>query len=123
MRFRRLRNGPLALSRLRPEPEVPLPGLAPDPTVDKPVLIHGPRTAIAQIRRPEPAANAWPDDAVLLTYGELRRLVALHLDLCASTMPHDRPWDWMRMRAGAVRDGEAPLLLSEVLSPPPLPPG
>jgi hypothetical protein len=73
--------------------------------------------------RPHPAANAWPDNAVTVTYGELRRLVALHLTLCASTMPHDRPWVWMKLRAQAVADGEAPLLLSEVLSPDDLPPG
>jgi hypothetical protein len=67
--------------------------------------------------RPHPAANAWPDDAVTVTYAELRRLIALHLDLCSATMPADAPWDWMRMRAGAVRDGETPLLLSEVMEP------
>jgi hypothetical protein len=38
-------------------------------------------------------------------------------------MPHDRPWVWMKLRAQAVADGEAPLLLSEVLSPDDLPPG
>jgi hypothetical protein len=113
VRFRRLRNGPLALSRLRPEPGWPRLGLAPDPTVDEPPVLH----------RPTPGANAWPDDAVLLTYGELRQLIALHLTLCASTMAHDRPWVWIKERARAVSEGEAPLLISEVLSPPGLPPG
>lgn len=76
--------------------------------------------------RPVPGANAWPDDAILLTYGELRRLIAVHLTLCASTAPRDRPWVWMKARARAVQDGEAPLLLSEVLTPDPpatIPPG
>jgi hypothetical protein len=101
-----------------PRPGLPLVAPAPEPTV-------GPSTpsGVSSAHRPQPAANAWPDDSILLTYGELRRLVALHLTLCASTMPHDRPWDWMRMRAAAVADGEAPLLLSEILSPPHLPPG
>lgn len=65
--------------------------------------------------RPIPAANAWPDDAVLVTYAELRRLVALHLEVCRQSMPREKPWEWLTLRAGAVRDGEAPLLLSEVL--------
>lgn len=67
--------------------------------------------------RPHPAANAWPDDAVTVTYGELRRLVALHLDLTWQGMPHTEPWAWVRARAGAIRDGEAPLLLAEVMEP------
>lgn len=66
-------------------------------------------------RRPTPAANAWPDDAVLLTYAELRRLVALHLDVCRRSMPRDKPWEWMALRSTAVRDGEVPLLIAEVL--------
>lgn len=110
----------------RREPEWPLPGLAPDPSLGEPAdPAVGPSTpsGVSSAHRPAPAANAWPDDAVLLTYGELRRLIALHLTLCASTMPHDRPWGWMKARARAVEDGEAPLLLSEVLSPPHLPPG
>jgi hypothetical protein len=87
MRLRRLRSGTPAAVRLRPE------------------------------TRPLPAANAWPDDAVLVTYTELRRLVAHHLDLAAQLMPQDRPWSWMRTRIKAIRDGEAPLLLSEVMEP------
>jgi hypothetical protein len=65
--------------------------------------------------RPMPGANAWPDDAVLLTYPEVRRLVALHLDVCRQSMPRERPWEWVTLRANAVRDGEVPLLLAEVL--------
>lgn len=84
-----------------PEPERPLPGLAPDPADARPV----------------PGGNAWPDDAVLLTYGELRRLIALHLTYVGATLPRDRPWVWVAERARAVEDGEAPLLISEVLSP------
>jgi hypothetical protein len=94
--------------RQRPEPEIPLPGLAPDPSLGEP--------ADPALNRPQPAANAWPDDAVLLTYGELRRLIALHLTLCASTMTQDRPWVWIKERARAVSEGEAPLLISEVLT-------
>jgi hypothetical protein len=94
--------------RRRPEPERPLPGLA-DPPLIRPSIIPPGEL------RPLPGANAWPDAAVLLTYAELRQLVALHLELCSSTMPADRPWEWMRLRAGAIRDGEAPLLLSEVM--------
>jgi hypothetical protein len=125
--------------RFRPEPERPLPGLAdpghprpwrapqdggyhPDVSVPEPTVGPGPsgsssaaRSRDGNVHRPHPAANAWPDDAVTVTYAELRRLVALHLELCSATMPRDKPWDWMRMRAGAVRDGEAPLLLSEVM--------
>lgn len=67
--------------------------------------------------RPHPAANAWPDDAVTVTYAELRRLIALHLELAARSMPGAEPWAWMKLRAGAVRDGEVPLLLSEVMEP------
>jgi hypothetical protein len=83
----------------RREPEWPLPGLAPDPSLGEPAdPAVGPSTpsGVSSAHRPAPAANAWPDDAVLLTYGELRRLIALHLTLCASTMPHDRPWGWMK---------------------------
>jgi hypothetical protein len=67
--------------------------------------------------RPHPAANAWPDDAVTLTYAELRRLVALHLDLARNQMPNTQPWGWVKERARAMRDGETPLLLSEVMEP------
>lgn len=74
-----------------------------------------PRTEPADVHRPVPAANVWPDDAVLVTYSELRRLVALHLDLARQGMPADRPWRWIAARADAVRDGEAPLLIAEVL--------
>jgi hypothetical protein len=105
-----------------PVPELPRvrPGLPGTPEVPEPTV--GPSSpsgvsSAAEPPRPHPAANAWPDDAVTVTYAELRRLVALHLELCSATMPRDAPWDWMRMRAGAVRDGETPLLLSEVMEP------
>lgn len=65
--------------------------------------------------RPMPGANAWPDDAVLLTYAELRRLVALHLDVCRQSMPREKPWEWITLRADSVRDGMTPLLVAEVL--------
>lgn len=69
----------------------------------------------ADAHRPHPAANAWPDDAVLLTYAELRRLVAFHLDQAWQGMPNRDPWLWVRRRAAAMRDGETPLLLAEVM--------
>lgn len=65
--------------------------------------------------RPLPSSGAWPDDAVLLTYSELRRLVALHLDLAQQGMPNTKPWWWIKDRARAMRDGETPLLVSEVM--------
>lgn len=74
-----------------------------------------PRIPVTNPHRPVPAANAWPDDAVLLTYSEVRRLVALHLDVCRQSMPRDKPWEWMALRATALREGEVPLLLVEVL--------
>lgn len=55
-------------------------------------------------RRPHP--DAWPDDAVLLTYRELRRLVALHLDRYHADDGAAR----------AVLDGDVPLRVSEVLA-------
>lgn len=74
------------------------------------------RPALSDPHRPHPAANAWPDDAVLLTYGELRALIALHLDNLAQVMGRTAPWDDARRQARAVADGEAPLLLSEILT-------
>jgi hypothetical protein len=65
--------------------------------------------------RPHPDADDWPDDAVLVTYRELRALIALHLTTCSQTMPGVEPWRFMQMRAKAMQDGEVPLLLSEVL--------
>jgi hypothetical protein len=134
VRLRRLRSGTLSAVRLRrrhdncwphtglrdrdppprPEPVTDCPG-PPACGLDAPHRHLDLPPAIAV--RPHPAANAWPDDAVTVTYAELRRLVALHLELCASTMPKDSPWDWMRMRARALRDGETPLLLAEVMEP------
>jgi hypothetical protein len=52
-----------------------------------------------------PRLDAWPDDAVLLTYRELRRLIAVHLE------QHDAG-----EAARAMLDGEAPLRVSEVLA-------
>jgi hypothetical protein len=52
--------------------------------------------------RPHP--DSWPDDAVLLRYRELRALVALHLDR------------YCEPGSGrAMRDGDVPLRLAEVL--------
>jgi uncharacterized membrane protein YccC len=53
-----------------------------------------------------PHLDAWPDDAVLLRYRELRDLVALHLDRYADGVS-----------ARAMRDGDVPLRLAEVLRP------
>lgn len=64
--------------------------------------------------RPD-SGGAWPEDQLTLSWGELRRLVALHLEVCTRSMPRDRPWEFMALRATAMRDGEAPLLVSEVL--------
>lgn len=105
-----------------PEPEPPPPAPEPAPAgyrgsiaaEDMPPPTRFPSSFLAH--RPVPSANAWPDDAVLVTYGELRRLVALHLDLARQGMPRDRPWDWVAMRAEAVGSGEVPLLLSEILT-------
>lgn len=115
------------VSWLRPRTGLPRrPFRCPEPgcTLDSPHR-HLELSTPPEAYRPLPGANAWPDDAVLLTYAELRRLVALHLDLVAQTMPHDRPWAWVAVRAGAVRDGEAPLLIGEVLDRPAagIPPG
>jgi hypothetical protein len=109
------------LPRRRREPERPLPGLTDRPPLIRPHII--PPDELAPLRdpfggdvhRPMPAANAWPDEAVLLTYAELRGLVSLHLDLCRECMPNVGPWDWIKERARAMRDGETPLLLSEVM--------
>lgn len=84
----------------------------PEPTTD----VAGPSGA-SSAHRPVPGANAWPDDAVLLTYGEIRALIALHLDNTWQTMPKEHPWLWISRRARSMRDGEAPLLLSEILDP------
>lgn len=75
----------------------------------------GRHTHAPEPERPLPAANAWPDDAVTITYGELRALVALHLDTLSRTLGKVAPWDDARRTARAMRDGETPLLLSEVL--------
>lgn len=117
MRLRRLRNGPLALSRLRQAPERPLPGPAEPRCGVEGCRIPGEHRHLPLSHRPLLAANAWPDDALTLTYAELRRLVALHLDLARQGMPNTSPWAWVAERARAVRDGEVPLLVAEVLDP------
>jgi hypothetical protein len=111
----------------RREPERPLPGLSDSPAGRPPPPVRPsiiPPEELSRVRpwdgdahRPVPAANAWPDDAVLLTYAELRRLVAQHLDMAWQGMPNVEPWLWVRHRAKAMRDGESPLLLSEVMDP------
>jgi hypothetical protein len=52
-----------------------------------------------------PSLDAWPDDAVLLTYAELRRLVSLHLERYNADAGTAR----------AVLEGDVPLRVSEVL--------
>lgn len=51
-----------------------------------------------------PHLDSWPDDAVLLRYRELRALVALHLDRYCD-----------EGSARAMREGDVPLRLAEVL--------
>jgi hypothetical protein len=82
----------------RDDEEQARPGLAPDPTLDE--ALAGP--VDDDPRRPHP--DSWPDDAVLLRYRELRDLVALHLDRYADART-----------ARAMRDGDVPLRLAEVL--------
>lgn len=107
MRRRRLRPG------LPGTPEVPEPTVGPS----TPSGVSSAAPILENPHRPVPGANAWPDDAVLLTYAELRALVALHLDLAREQMPNTQPWGWVKERARAMRDGETPLLLSEVMEP------
>lgn len=71
-------------------------------------------SALLAAYRPD-AGGAWPEDRVTVSYAELRRLIALHLSTCAQTMPRERPWHFMALRARAMLDGEVPLLLSEVM--------
>jgi hypothetical protein len=52
-----------------------------------------------------PHSDSWPDDAVLLRYAELRRLVSLHLGRYGDARS-----------ARAMLDGDVPLRLSEVLA-------
>jgi hypothetical protein len=89
------------------------------PDEEEPLNLGPRRTNVVdmtgQPARPHPASNAWPDNAVTVSYAELRKLVALHLDLARQAMPNTSPWAWIKHRAQAMRDGEAPLLLSEVL--------
>lgn len=95
-------------------------GQRPDPP-PVPTVVRVPADQIASfspgdaIHRPLPGSNAWPDAAVLLTYAEIRRLIALHLDNLSRTMGHTHPWTDARRTAEAMRAGETPLLLSEVL--------
>jgi hypothetical protein len=52
-----------------------------------------------------PSLDHFPDDAILLTYREVRQLLALHLEACSDS-PH---------LARAMREGESGLRLAEVL--------
>lgn len=70
---------------------------------------------LPQERRWRPTGGTWPEDGITLTYGELRRLIALHLAQCAHMMPRDKPWVWAENQAKAMSDGETPLRLREVL--------
>lgn len=62
----------------------------------------GLRPVAEEPRRPR--LDYFPADALLLTYPEVRRLLALHLEQCGADDA-----------ARAMRDGETPLRLSEVL--------
>jgi hypothetical protein len=106
------------------EPELPAPGCAHDDTVDGPASPpSGPQSnELPPLHRLDPLGRyrpdsdgCWPEDAVTLTYTELRRLVALHLDLARQGMPNTNPWGWVKQRARATLDGEIPILVSEVL--------
>lgn len=59
--------------------------------------------------------QAWPEDALTLTYGEMRQLIALHLDQLGHTLGRVAPWEDAHRAARAMRDGETPLRVSEVL--------
>lgn len=70
------------------------------PTADLPELPADPR-------RPRP--DWYPEDAVTLTYRELRQLLALHVAAVADSIQSAAG------QARAMRDGETPLRLAEVL--------
>jgi hypothetical protein len=70
---------------------------------------------LPQERRYRPSEGIWPEDGITLTYGELRRLIALHLAQLAATMPRHQPWLAAEAAAKAMGDGETPLRLREVL--------
>jgi hypothetical protein len=78
--------------RSRPAPVV---DLVPHEPIDLRPVEEDPR---------RPHLDAWPDDAVLLRYVELRRLVALHLERYCDARS-----------ARAMLEGDVPLRLSEVL--------
>jgi hypothetical protein len=82
-----------------------------------PTLAEGPREPHEQPqeRRHRPDGGIWPEDGITLTYGELRRLVALHLAQCAHMLPRHQPWVYAENQAKAMADGETPLRLSEVI--------
>jgi hypothetical protein len=75
------------------------PTTIPDPVPHEPIDL---RPVEEDPRRPH--LDAWPDDAVLLRYVELRRLVALHLERYCDARS-----------ARAMLEGDVPLRLSEVL--------
>lgn len=70
---------------------------------------------LPQERRWRPDGGTWPQEGITLTYGELRRLIALHLAQLAATMPRHQPWLAAEAAAKAMGDGETPLRLREVL--------
>lgn len=88
-----------------------LPVLSALPPEDRPT--SPPSDPLAAYRPAD--GGVWPEEHITLSWAELRRLVALHLEVCRQAMPRERPWDFMAMRATAMRDGEVPLLLSEVM--------
>lgn len=69
--------------------------------------------AMAPALRPD--EGVWPDGGITLTWHELRLLIALHLDQLGYTLGRVAPWDDARRTAQAMRDGETPLRVSEVV--------
>lgn len=85
----------------------------------------GPAALLGDAQAEEPlnpqesaAAGRSPFDSVTLTFGELRQLLALHLDQARLTMGSLAPWADVERQARAMRDGETPLRLAEVLNLP-----
>lgn len=97
------RIAPLTTDATPPEGE--------DPSRDEPPVTEEdakrPHPITEDPRRPR--LDHFPDDAILLTYREIRRLLALHLEGCGSSVLSGHGL------AQAMREGEAPLRLAEVL--------
>ncbi len=124
----RLDGSGVAAWVLRPDDLDALPVLTEVPTALTPDQIrmarHLPGTLtgtphepgeLPQERRWRPDGGTWPEEGVTLSYGELRRLIALHLAQCAHMMPRHQPWVYAENQAKAMADGETPLRLREVI--------